>query len=63
MKKSEENKSIRQLKEQLDQLLSEVESAEPEEIENSTLKLKQAKDIIAEIEKRLKFSEVQVDEL
>lgn len=63
MKKSDTDLTIRQLKEQLDQLLGEVESADAEDIEESTLKLKQAKELISEIEKMLKFSEVEVDEL
>ena len=63
MNKAQQQVSIKQLKEQLDQLLSEVDSAPPEDIEQSALKLKQAKQIIADIEKRLKFSEVQINEL
>lgn len=62
-KKQEPEMTIKQLKDQLDQLISEINSAEPDEIESSKLKLKEAKEIISRIEKRLKFSEVEVSEL
>ncbi len=54
-------KTIKQLKDELDQLLAQVENAEPEEIESSTSKLKRATEIIDQIEKKLKFSEVEIN--
>jgi ribosomal protein S3 len=62
-KKTDSEKTIKQLKDELDQLLNQIDEAEAEEIESSTLKLKQAKEIISQIEKRLKFSEVELSEL
>jgi hypothetical protein len=53
-------KTIKQLKDELDQLLAQVENAEPEEIESSSTKLKRATEIVSEIEQKLKFSEVEI---
>lgn len=61
--RDQNQKTIKQLKDDLDQLLEQIAEAEPDQLESSTFKLKEAKQIIAEIEKRLKFSEVQISEL
>lgn len=58
-----ENATIKQLKDELDKLLAEVQDANPEEIEESSLKLKRASEIIVLIENKLKFSEVEIKEI
>ena len=45
------------------QLLAQVENAEPEEIESSSTKLKRATEIVSEIEQKLKFSEVEINDV
>lgn len=62
-KKTDSEKTIKQLKDELDELLNQIDGAEAEEIESSTLRLKQAQEIISKIEKKLKFSEVELSEL
>ena len=54
-------KTIKQLKDELDQLLAQVENAEPVEIDISSPKLKRATEIVFEIEQKLKFSEVEIE--
>ncbi len=58
-----DKKTIKQLKDELDQLLAQVENAEPEEIESSSTKLKRATEIVSEIEQKLKFSEVEINDV
>jgi polyhydroxyalkanoate synthesis regulator phasin len=55
-------KTIKQMKTRLDQLLDEINEANPEDIESSTTKLKEAKQLIAQIENQLKFSEVEISD-
>jgi hypothetical protein len=59
----DENATVKQLKDELDKLLAEVQDANPEEIEESSLKLKRASEIIILIENKLKFSEVEIKEI
>jgi hypothetical protein len=59
----DENATVKQLKDELDKLLAEVQDANPEEIEESSLKLKRASEIIVLIENKLKFSEVEIKEI
>lgn len=59
----DENATVKQLKDELDKLLAEVQDANPEEIEESSLKLKRASGIIVLIENKLKFSEVEIKEI
>ena len=59
----DENATVKQLKDELDKLLAEVQDANPEEIEESSLKLKRASEIIILIENKLKFSEVEIREI
>lgn len=59
----DENATIKQLKDELDKLLAEIQDANPEEIEESSLKLKRASEIIVLIENKLKFSEVEIKEI
>ncbi|HMS31683.1 MAG TPA: hypothetical protein PKA29_00185 [Candidatus Saccharibacteria bacterium] len=59
----DENATVKQLKDELDKLLAEVQDANPEEIEESSLKLKRASGIIVLIENKLKFSEVEIREI
>jgi response regulator RpfG family c-di-GMP phosphodiesterase len=55
--------TIKELKEELDQLINEVQNADPEQIEESGIKLKRASEIITLIEEKLKFSEVEIKEI
>ena len=59
----DKNATVKQLKDELDKLLAEVQDANPEEIEESSLKLKRASGIIVLIENKLKFSEVEIREI
>ncbi|MFZ1522609.1 MAG: hypothetical protein WAS94_01150 [Candidatus Saccharimonadales bacterium] len=59
----DENATVKQLKDELDKLLAEVQDANPEKIEESSLKLKRASEIIILIENKLKFSEVEIKEI
>ena len=59
----DENATVKQLKDELDKLLAEVQDANPEGIEESSLKLKRASGIIVLIENKLKFSEVEIKEI
>lgn len=63
MDKLDLGKTIKELKDELDQLLIAVQDADPEEIEESGVKLKRASEIIAVIEDKLKFSEVEIKEI